>query len=994
MHKLEQEILRTLSGTKLTIADTDKIRKNLEEMKTKGIYLMSKGEIHDGLLRFQMTPLIRDLNLDNFNHKIDRKKRKLGSVADLPFQLTEAILKNASVEDVRSLLDQGANCNQLGTSGRLPLHLAVEKNRPDLMALLHSFGANFATPDSNNSVVHIAYHKARQTGSFDVLQLLIRTYQCDIETQNADGLSILDGAIIDGDEIGCMQILELGADPEGKRSRHQTPLELATKGNTKTFDPLDSFFTPDSEKRQIRDARSKITVVLQRAIQEKTRIARVVAAINSSTDGEVHLVSQNITGNDLNLLIEGLKSIPFLKTISLRQNPLLTHSHLERLVAFLEKHTYVTKLILDGCNITPEEIENLQESLLPNKRLEKLLGSYNRTEHLDLVTMLIEQKANFSDIHADGWYLWHCAVSYEHARTISLLLEHEIPISKAIEGEDGRHCLHLAIENKDIPLMKILLDADVFYVNKTDTNQRNCISMALEKGFFDGIKLLLQRRADPNTIMPTTKMSLLDYTVENIRPQELALLMDFNVQVNAYQILGKHVVENKEIKQIIEQHRQKEKEFCLAARDGCLEKLEQLAREGVDFNAPNEQNKSAFELALECEHWKVAAWLLQREPKFIDGIVKLTEAQKDLLKEEVITYQNSDPEATIYFLRSRTRYYASAHSPRNKVIDIYKDLYGKDGDEFAQYIRPLLKVLETNFKLEIIFDASASDIRRIHLTSEPGTHGAFLFYQDKLYIAGLPEESYERVRGIVAHEICHGVCHMIWNNQCKSFNEQDSESKDQFEKIFDVVQQSNLSKLNKIISEVFRYPEHERFRELIVRPAQILAQHGLECIRKLCAESNEFEQLWNYYTEVVLHAAATYIEQVHTVKTKDKRAVLAAHSLEMLCPVNIFDKKPDLVADAGVKLERFFRAYLVRQTILNLRMMNQYTKVLLASLRAFNVTVDNITRVENELNKKYVDTVNDLANPNRLFNAYSGSQKIIKACNVASAINLDSRLSF
>jgi hypothetical protein len=78
--------------------------------------------------------------------------------------------------------------NSLGVCGETPAHIAIYKNRKDIVQLLLQAGAE---PAQINHLGHSLLHTAVNLGLIEILQLLYNTGKCHLEALNKEGKSLL-----------------------------------------------------------------------------------------------------------------------------------------------------------------------------------------------------------------------------------------------------------------------------------------------------------------------------------------------------------------------------------------------------------------------------------------------------------------------------------------------------------------------------------------------------------------------------------------------------------------------------------------------------------------------------------------------------------------------------------------------------------------------------------------------------------------------------------
>lgn len=135
--------------------------------------------------------------------------------------------RTAKLEDVRALLDQGANPNQISGAGEAPLMVAARRGYLDVIHLLIEKGAdpNLRAGRNDWTPVMHAIHK-RQT---EALEELLRR-GADVNAKTRHGLTALIMAAGDGNLEIVKILLAKGANPYAETSEGITALTMAVSG--------------------------------------------------------------------------------------------------------------------------------------------------------------------------------------------------------------------------------------------------------------------------------------------------------------------------------------------------------------------------------------------------------------------------------------------------------------------------------------------------------------------------------------------------------------------------------------------------------------------------------------------------------------------------------------------------------------------------------------------------------------------------------------------
>ena len=131
--------------------------------------------------------------------------------------LIDAVLID-DLNNVRFLLENGAEPNIPNKYGKLPLHEAVRQGYKDTVRLLLRYGADpdMLDNDGNTSLWHVG-------DRVDILRLLIAN-GANLEFQNMKKETILHQAVLDNNEAVVRVLLYAGMDPNIQDINGDTPL--------------------------------------------------------------------------------------------------------------------------------------------------------------------------------------------------------------------------------------------------------------------------------------------------------------------------------------------------------------------------------------------------------------------------------------------------------------------------------------------------------------------------------------------------------------------------------------------------------------------------------------------------------------------------------------------------------------------------------------------------------------------------------------------------
>jgi ankyrin repeat protein len=134
-------------------------------------------------------------------------------------------VKNNDVAQVKALIQQGVNVNELDGSGDAPLVMAAYEGHTEIVKLLLEAGADVSAVDPGMQAT--ALHAAAYAGRTEAAKLLI-AYKIDIDKQGPyNGYTALHDALWQNHIETAKVIIEAGANLTLKSNQGQTPLEFA-----------------------------------------------------------------------------------------------------------------------------------------------------------------------------------------------------------------------------------------------------------------------------------------------------------------------------------------------------------------------------------------------------------------------------------------------------------------------------------------------------------------------------------------------------------------------------------------------------------------------------------------------------------------------------------------------------------------------------------------------------------------------------------------------
>lgn len=143
-------------------------------------------------------------------------------------ELNEKLLdaaKDGNLDQVKSLIEQGADIEAKTDNGSTPLHWAAASGHTDVANLLLEKGADIEAKDRGGWT---PLHWAAANGQTDIANLLLEK-GADIDAKTNDGKTPLHLAAYKGHTAVAEMLIEKGADLDTKDCKGRTPLDCFAK---------------------------------------------------------------------------------------------------------------------------------------------------------------------------------------------------------------------------------------------------------------------------------------------------------------------------------------------------------------------------------------------------------------------------------------------------------------------------------------------------------------------------------------------------------------------------------------------------------------------------------------------------------------------------------------------------------------------------------------------------------------------------------------------
>jgi len=145
--------------------------------------------------------------------------------------LFATLRSNSKVEQVKALIEAGADVNAADNNGVTPLLIAAGKQNPNFSLMLLEAGAN---PNTQNVYGASPLENAARHGNVQIADLLIEA-GADLNIQDEDGLTPLHHAASGTNSEICSMLIDAGADINAQDKVGRTPAMLANDDRLKSL---------------------------------------------------------------------------------------------------------------------------------------------------------------------------------------------------------------------------------------------------------------------------------------------------------------------------------------------------------------------------------------------------------------------------------------------------------------------------------------------------------------------------------------------------------------------------------------------------------------------------------------------------------------------------------------------------------------------------------------------------------------------------------------
>ncbi len=349
------------------------------------------------------------------------------------------------IEGLKKLLDKGVPLNNRDGLDRLPLHLAIQKDRIEIIKILAFRGADVQLcNDQKESPLLLSL----KYGNLDSARELLRL-GADIYAKNLQNKTIEDLAKETNNQP-FLQIIE-----EYKMHRYDQK-KIKNQNDSLKFAVADKEYTDLLDKAAKRETEIELHQLSskQKAIQEKIskekedRLKKIEADYEKRIKASRELAQQKIIGTDdspnLKNPIDPLKELSIIKLK--KKLGISKKTHEEALVYCILKNLDQEVKVLLSAELSLEKVDNNSLCTPVAAAVEK--------GNVDLLTSLLQHGAQPNSVFK-GNSILYTAVDKEKIALVKTLLDHGANPNLVI---DKFSCLELAISKNNEQICRLLLE--------------------------------------------------------------------------------------------------------------------------------------------------------------------------------------------------------------------------------------------------------------------------------------------------------------------------------------------------------------------------------------------------------------------------------------------------------------------------------------------------------------------------------------------------------
>lgn len=347
------------------------------------------------------------------------------------------------LDDVKSLIENGANVNQPDVAMQTPLHIAMSNNHLDVLRLLLEQGANISVRDYNNKTL---LHLATECGNLEAVKILIE-----------NGIDV---NAVDNKEMTSIDYINSFLDEVyAKTNYRKVTLQLIPLGpyweivkllisNGATFNKI----APHELRLLFSAAEGNRLDVIKLLIEHGANIN----SKNAEGKTILHLAAENGYLDIVNFSLEQGVNVNVKNETDL---PTPLHGSV-----FNGQLEVIKVLIENGANVIGSNnksplgvaIDLIGKREIKNKNLSLKICSIYLSEYFDVVEILLKNGANVNEKGVGDLTALHLAAAYGQTTIIDYLIKHGADVN-AMDSY-GRTPLYFAAKEGSVFSEKLLIE--------------------------------------------------------------------------------------------------------------------------------------------------------------------------------------------------------------------------------------------------------------------------------------------------------------------------------------------------------------------------------------------------------------------------------------------------------------------------------------------------------------------------------------------------------